>query len=193
MGQIKNLDNTLKEYADKFEAALSQKEPSPTTNAKEEKANDSNIKEQMQSIREKLQAKYSKEEIQAQIQTAGRIEMLKQIGNIKKSAKGQTFFEQGDDGDCMYIILHGIVDIYINKLGKNHKVARLKEKDFFGEMSLLEKMPRSGTAVSYTDALVLEIREENFMKFIQYEPEISFNLMKALSSRIRELNQKIKE
>jgi len=204
---VKDIDGALEQYSQKFINEISKK-PIAGTNVDAfcQKENNNGLKEdvttkeetkqevqdKMRAIREKLKAKYSEEEIKHQAESSNKIEMLKKIGNIKRCAKGQTFFDEGDAGDCMYIILHGFVDIYIRKLGKKVKVARLKERDFFGEMSLLEKMPRSAAAVAYTDILVLEIKEENFLKFIQYEPEISFNLMKALSSRVRKLNDQIK-
>ena len=191
---VKDLDGALEEYSKQFEKELFTeiKSMNYSEDVSVKKESKEQVQDQMRLIREKLKAKYSQEEIKEQVSSSNKIEMSKKIGNIKKCAKGKDFFTEGDDGDCMYIILHGFIDIYIHKLGKEIKVARLKERDFFGEMSLLEKMPRSATARAYTDILVLEIKEENFLKFIQYEPEISFNLMKALSSRVRKLNEHVK-
>lgn len=117
-------------------------------------------------------------------------EKLKQLGNLKTCKMGHVFFRQGEKGTSMYIILKGKVEIWAESNGNHKKLGILSDGDFFGEMSLLEGMPRSATALSVEDSIVMEIKEEHFKEFIQINPDTTYNIMKSLSKRIRKMNEK---
>jgi CRP-like cAMP-binding protein len=72
----------------------------------------------------------------------------------------------------------------------------LKKGDCFGEMALLEDLPRSATAIAHSDILMLEINRDKFLRFIEKDTvsgvKILFILARILSSRLREADVKIK-
>ena len=72
----------------------------------------------------------------------------------------------------------------------------LKKGDFFGEMALLEDLPRSATAIANSDTFMLEISRDKFLRFIEKDTasgvKILLILAKILSSRLREADVKIK-
>jgi CRP/FNR family cyclic AMP-dependent transcriptional regulator len=72
----------------------------------------------------------------------------------------------------------------------------LKKGDFFGEMALLEDLPRSATAIAHSDTFMLEISRDKFLRFIEKDTvsgvKILFTLANILSSRLREADIKIK-
>jgi CRP/FNR family cyclic AMP-dependent transcriptional regulator len=72
----------------------------------------------------------------------------------------------------------------------------LKQGDFFGEMALLEDLPRSATAIAHSDTFMLEISRDKFLRFIEKDTvsgvKILFTLANILSSRLREADIKIK-
>ncbi|QMV42517.1 cyclic nucleotide-binding domain-containing protein [Cohnella cholangitidis] len=61
---------------------------------------------------------------------------------------GETIFREGDTGRQMFVLLEGTVEVYVQSDGARIPVAKFSPGDFFGEMSLLEGLPRSGTAVA---------------------------------------------
>lgn len=112
---------------------------------------------------------------------------LQKIGETKNFNKGCALFDEGDEGDCMYIILKGKIAIYI---GYN-LVKEFEAGDFLGEMSLLENLPRSATAIAVTNTTTLIIDAANVEKFIALSPTIALKMLKGLSQRVSALNQQL--
>lgn len=103
-------------------------------------------------------------------------------------------FLEGEIGFEMYIILKGVVGIFINTLDDFPiKVSTVIIGGFFGEMGLIDNNPRSATAIAETDCSVIAINKTNFSRFVQGEPDISYRIMKALSMRVRKSNNEMVE
>ncbi|MEC0230367.1 methyl-accepting chemotaxis protein [Paenibacillus alba] len=115
----------------------------------------------------------------------------KQIGQEVVINKGETLFQEGDAGHHMYIVLAGTVEIWLEIEGKQIPAAKLGEGDFFGEMSLLEGLPRSGTAKAAEPCRLLLLQEEAFRELLSADSAFAWRIMKALSSRVRELVQRV--
>ncbi len=122
------------------------------------------------------------------------IAKLARVGVVKKYAVDEVFFQEGDPGNEMYIILKGRVGVYLNSIdGFQYQVAQLKSGDFFGEMSLLEFMPRSATIQALEETVAIILDQNNFAEVISREPELAYRIMKGMSSRLRQLNDEILE
>ena len=100
--------------------------------------------------------------------------------------KGMEIFKEGDAGDSMYIIYQG--EIRISK--GNTTLAILKEKEVFGELSLLDAETRSASAAAHTDCYLFKIDQEPFFELIDSRPEIVLGFIKMLCKRLRILNEK---
>ncbi|MCX6555670.1 MAG: cyclic nucleotide-binding domain-containing protein [Candidatus Aminicenantes bacterium] len=111
--------------------------------------------------------------------------------------KGETIFEESTTGRSILGIVSGEVRItQMAKVSGEETLTVLKKGDFFGEMALLEDLPRSATAIAHSDTFMLEISREKFLRFIEKDPvsgvKILFTLAKILSERLREADIKIK-
>jgi len=73
----------------------------------------------------------------------------------------------------MYIIIEGIVDVFLVNENKESKVARLGPGQVFGEMSLLTGEPRSATVRTISDVRVLEIKKENLETILKNRPSLA--------------------
>ena len=105
---------------------------------------------------------------------------------MKEFKKNDVIFRQGDAGDCMYDIFSGRVGIYNAYGTPNEKqITELKAGEFFGEMGLLDKAPRSATVVALEDTLVYVIGEADFNDFFLKQPEKALMIMRQLSGRLR--------
>lgn len=115
--------------------------------------------------------------------------------NSKEFKSGQIIFKQGDLELCMYDIQKGKVGIYYAYATPHEKlVAELSAGDIVGERSLLERVPRSATAVALEDdTVLLEIREDNLKDYFLKEPEKILLLMRNLSERLRKINAKLED
>lgn len=105
---------------------------------------------------------------------------------MKEFKKDTVIFRQGDAGDCMFDIFSGSVGVYAAYGTPNEKLlTELKAGDFFGEMGLLDKAPRSATVVALEDTLVYVIGEADFNDYFVKQPEKALMIMRQLSQRLR--------
>jgi CRP-like cAMP-binding protein len=105
---------------------------------------------------------------------------------------GEYVFREGDLGTEMYIINEGKVEI-LNQVGDEEQILAVLEKgDFFGEMSVLEDLPRAASARALTDLRLLQINGSTFDHLLQGNPEIAVRMMRKLSRRLRETDEMLK-
>lgn len=101
---------------------------------------------------------------------------------------GDVIFRAGEQADCMYDIYDGSVGIYADYQAQNEKLlARLNADDTFGEMGILDDMPRSASAVCLTDCAVQVIKPESFMAFFQQKPAKVLQILMQMCMRLRDL------
>jgi CRP/FNR family transcriptional regulator len=103
----------------------------------------------------------------------------------------QVVVRQGDTGDCMYAIQNGRVEVVRETDGGEVRVAVLEEGDIFGEMAIFEKEVRSATVRALGEARVLSIDKRTFLRRVQEDPSLAFNLALMMCKRIRRLNAEL--
>ncbi len=105
-------------------------------------------------------------------------------------ASGERVFEKGDPSDCMYILLSGRVGIVLHDDPESTEyVALLGPGDCFGEMGLLDDLPRSATAHVLETAEALSLSRERLQGMLLAYPELGIGMLAALSLRLREANE----
>ncbi|MFH2107034.1 MAG: cyclic nucleotide-binding domain-containing protein [Chrysiogenia bacterium] len=110
---------------------------------------------------------------------------------------GETIFEENDTGNSLLVIVSGEVRISQRAdVSGEETLTVLKKGNFFGEMALLDDLPRSATAIAQSDTFMLEISRERFLHFIEKDTasgmRILLTLARSLSARLREADSKIK-
>ena len=110
---------------------------------------------------------------------------------------GTVIFKEGEDDQMLYIVCKGRIRI-ISQIGEYKiPICDLGEGTFFGEMALLEKAPRSATAIAVEDSELLLISRANFFRFLESDTRTAarllYNLTKLLSARIRASNKRLKQ
>ena len=106
--------------------------------------------------------------------------------------KDQVIFRQGEYAAVMYDVISGEIGIYSNYQSADEKqIAVIKAGQVFGEMGMIENYPRSATAVALTDGTaVVELAESDLRSYLTGKPEKLLQVMRQLSSRIRETTDK---
>ena len=103
---------------------------------------------------------------------------------------GDVIFRAGEESDCMYDICDGCVGIYSDYQTENQKLlTELYTDSVFGEMGILDNMPRSATAVCLKDCVVLVVKPEHFMQFFQTKPMKVLNILQHMCMRLRDLTK----
>jgi CRP-like cAMP-binding protein len=112
---------------------------------------------------------------------------------LKPFEAGATLFEEGDDGEELYIIRSGKVAIKKKVPHGEVTLAVLEKGDFFGEMAMLEHIPRTAGAEMAEDGKLIVINSEVFGDMIKANPEIAVRMLRKYSLRLRETTKQIEE
>lgn len=99
---------------------------------------------------------------------------------------GAKVYREGEIGTEMFTIRSGEVEITRTANGETFVLARLQKGDFFGEMSLLEDIPREATASARTDVELVRVNGAVFEEMLRRSPEIALRMMRRLSRQARE-------
>lgn len=103
---------------------------------------------------------------------------------------GDIVFEKDDRGDNMYVLVDGEVGISLDK-GNDRFVATLSAGECFGEMNLLDDLPRSASAVVIKDTTVLKLSQPKLRGLLVSYPELGLGMLKAMSLKLRKTTQMI--
>jgi hypothetical protein len=106
---------------------------------------------------------------------------------------GDFIFREGDLGTTMYIVHEGKVEIIQEIAGAEQKLTVLEKGDFFGEMAVLESLPRTASARAVGEVQLLQINSATFSQMLKDNPEIAVRMMRKLSRRIRETDTMLRD
>ena len=119
---------------------------------------------------------------------------MKDKGLGKLYEDGGIVVRQGEMGDCMFAIQEGQLGVFREHEGRPEvRVAVLNKGDIFGEMAIFEQEIRSATVRAIGEARVLTVDKRTFLRRIQEDPTLAFNLVRMMSQRVRVLTAEIGE
>lgn len=128
------------------------------------------------------------------------------ITKERRFSKGEIIMQEGKEGDSMYIVVDGTVEVsktLTMKMGEGDFAEREKiltrfsaeDNVVFGEVALIDRGNRSASAVSTTDCSLLEIKREDFLDLIEKRPQMGAKILRRiaelLASRVRQSSQDI--
>ena len=99
--------------------------------------------------------------------------------------EGRALCRQGEVARACYVIIEGVADVQVG----TEVVARVGPGECVGEMGLLDAHPRSAAVITRTPMRLYEIDAQRFDGLIEQAPSIARNLLRDLSSRIRDLDR----
>ena len=110
---------------------------------------------------------------------------------VRSYQDGELIVAEGDDTRDMFVIQSGAVRISKQVGERAMELATLRQGDFFGEMSLLESLPRdaSAHAIGRTDLLVVSAGA--LLVRMRRDPTFAFEMLHRLSGRVRSLNARL--
>ncbi len=115
------------------------------------------------------------------------------LTELRSVPRSQVIVREGEEGHEFYIILKGKV-----RLQKNDTtIAVLKDRDHFGEMALVDKSPRSASAVAMEDTKLIVMRRRDFYELIKREHALAvkllWNFVRVLTARLRSTTSELSE
>ncbi len=95
---------------------------------------------------------------------------------------GQFIVLQGQIGTGLYVILEGSARV----VRDSEELAQLGPTDFFGELSVIDQMPRSASVQSIEPTRCLALASWDLLDLVESDPKLALNMIKGLATRIRE-------
>jgi CRP/FNR family cyclic AMP-dependent transcriptional regulator len=118
--------------------------------------------------------------------------MLDRVGYVRLARRGEHVVREGDSGSEMFVIQRGEVEIRKHTAGHDVVLAILGRGEFFGEMSLLESLPREADAIVVSeDASLLVIGQGALLMRLRRDPTFALELLHGLSRRVRRLTAEL--
>ena len=96
--------------------------------------------------------------------------------------KGETFIEQGDIGNCMYLIVDGAVLVHDGE----RKITDLGKDQTVGELAVLDPEPRSASVTATEDTQLFRLEKEALDEVMADQPEIARGVIRVLCQRLRQ-------
>lgn len=121
------------------------------------------------------------------------IEVISRIIYINTYDKGEVVFQEGDKGDSLYVVLKGQVKVCLyDEDGREYILAAIGKDGFFGELALIDELPRSANVITLENSELLIIKRHEFTRLLMENPTITISILKVLSRRLREADERIR-
>jgi signal transduction histidine kinase len=113
------------------------------------------------------------------------LERLYQMAETISVPAGQLVLREGDQGDSLFVLLDGELEVTKRQGGQDVLLAVRKPGQFFGEMALLEQAPRSASVRTLQESRLLMINQVAFQTLLSCSPSASLKILHTVTSRLR--------
>ena len=104
---------------------------------------------------------------------------------------GEIIFSEYEPGNTFYFIQYGDVKVVKNTGQNEHTLDILHKSEIFGEMAILDKSPRTASAIAINAVTLLEFTGENFEILMRSYPQIAIKLLRVFSRRIHNAKRRV--
>ncbi len=119
---------------------------------------------------------------------------ISQLLHYRQFPKKTQIVVEGDPSHSMYFILDGRVKVYLDDDSGKEIVVNIHEKgQFFGELGLIEGIPRTASVTTMDDTRLGILNEQDFQKLMMRYPAFAMKMMHNLVTRLREATETIRK
>jgi CRP-like cAMP-binding protein len=122
-----------------------------------------------------------------------KLRLLAFMSERMKFRAGERLCEQGERGDSAFIILSGEADIAVDTPTGEQRVAKVRQNDIVGEISILIDVPRTASVVAAGDVVALSVSKESFLKLMSHFPEMALEVTRVLAQRLERTTRQLAE
>jgi CRP-like cAMP-binding protein len=123
----------------------------------------------------------------------GQLDAIWKLSVEQSFRKNEMILFEDEPDNRLFIIIKGIIKLTrISEDGREFIFSFLGAGDFFGELSLLDDEIRSTNAVAVKDATILSFNRSDYVNIFRQFPQITFNLLREMTQRLRERDRMIK-
>jgi CRP-like cAMP-binding protein len=118
------------------------------------------------------------------------LEKLDTSAVTRRLVRGDVLFSEGDDPDSLYVVLRGRIAIATKSFdGRESVLALMEAGDLFGELGLLDGLPRSAEARALESSEVLHVPYEPIELVLQERPQLLWGVVRMLANRLRTMDE----
>ncbi len=118
------------------------------------------------------------------------IQSMSRLGRWSTLANETTLFDEGEKGGEMFVVGRGKVGIFKSTLEGSKFIAERRKGDVIGEMAMFDGRPRSASAVTQTDCVLLGISKDEFVACVKKNPSVAMGVIANLIERLREADER---
>jgi CRP/FNR family transcriptional regulator, cyclic AMP receptor protein len=130
------------------------------------------------------------------------VELFKQLGRedlsmlLRQASKasfaaGEVVYEEGSEGQCMYVVVQGRFEVYRHANGSRMHLADVLPGEHFGEIALLGNGVRSASVMAVADSVALRLQRRALFERPQIAVQLLRNMGKMLASRLTDADDEI--
>lgn len=118
-------------------------------------------------------------------------EIARRGAETREFRAGHLIFNEGDAADGLYIVVSGLVEIYIfSSPGRSHTLSLIEPGDYFGDMAIFDGGGRSAAARAVGDSTTAFLPTDVVMRLLDQSPVLAASLVRDASLRIRDFNRR---
>ena len=111
---------------------------------------------------------------------------LSTLSVTKQLGRRETLFNRGDEGDALYAVIDGLVRIWVGSdSGKELTFSIMEPGDVFGEIALLDGLPRTANATAQETTQLLVIQRSAFLSVLENDAQLGRHIIELLCERLR--------
>lgn len=120
-------------------------------------------------------------------------QLAEEVDQVKFDADEIIFNEQ-DKGDALYVVEAGSVRIWVlDEDVKPVTLAELKPGEFFGELAVLDRGPRSTNATAIPETTLHRLSSDDFQAFLMKHPDVAIDVICEIGARMRQTNMLVSQ
>nr|WP_321253668.1 Crp/Fnr family transcriptional regulator [uncultured Ruegeria sp.] len=107
---------------------------------------------------------------------------------------GETLFEQGDEGNALYAILEGTLEVsFLAMSGRKLTLTLMRPGEIFGEIALFDNGPRTATISAAEPSRVLRVLRNDVLRQIRQHPDLAEDMIRLAGLRMRWMGSQLNE
>jgi CRP-like cAMP-binding protein len=117
---------------------------------------------------------------------------LARSARTRRFTQGEFLVKEGEEATAFFLICEGQAEV-VKGVGSDDErvVGHLTNRDFFGEMALLDGFPRSASVRAVSDCECLVLARWDFLGVLKTSPDVALSILPVLSRRLRECEDQI--
>ncbi len=120
--------------------------------------------------------------------------MLESVATKVVLQVDEVLFEQGDDGDALYAVIEGAVEISVlSRDGRKLTLDVLRDGSLFGEIALFDPGPRTATVTAEQTTRLLKVKNADLTAAIRSKPELAVDMVRMTGQRMRWMGDQLSE